>query len=396
MLPARRGVEVRSLAPPRGAPDPLGARWPPGARCSPLKLRPFLAGAGRAFQTVLAMPSPLESRGAPDSARSAEVSAPTSSPAQPDAPVAAPEGLELLRHTARGATARLQALLHGVSAGVLFLGREGRVDLVNRALCRMLGLSSAQELVGQPGATVAHRLCNRFADPAAFERQGFLEGGHELVLADGRVLSRDLVPVGLEGEGHGVLVLLREVRLEPGEVSDEVEPLLTVSLLDELTGLLNRRGFLAQASRRLRKASQEGRPASLFCLDVGGMKTINGRLGHAAGDQALQEAAALLRRLFGEADLVARLGGDKFGVLSLDVTEAQQASLFERLAREVALLNARPARAWRLALAMGGASLDASQSSLVEDLLAVADARLHAVKRARQGKADGAPVGNTG
>jgi diguanylate cyclase (GGDEF)-like protein len=342
------------------------------------------------------MPSPLESRGAPDSARSAEVSAPTSSPAQPDAPVAASEGLELLRHTARGATARLQALLHGVSAGVLFLGREGRVDLVNRALCRMLGLSSAQELVGQPGATVAHRLCNRFADPAAFERQGFLEGGHELVLADGRVLSRDLVPVGLEGEGHGVLVLLREVRLEPGEVSDEVEPLLTVSLLDELTGLLNRRGFLAQASRRLRKASQEGRPASLFCLDVGGMKTINGRLGHAAGDQALQEAAALLRRLFGEADLVARLGGDKFGVLSLDVTEAQQASLFERLAREVALLNARPARAWRLALAMGGASLDASQSSLVEDLLAIADARLHAVKRARQGKADGASVGNTG
>jgi diguanylate cyclase (GGDEF)-like protein len=186
------------------------------------------------------------------------------------------------------------------------------------------------------------------------------------------------------------------VRLEPGEVSDEVEPLLTVSLLDELTGLLNRRGFLAQASRRLRKASQEGRPASLFCLDVGGMKTINGRLGHAAGDQALQEAAALLRRLFGEADLVARLGGDKFGVLSLDVPEARQADLFERLAREVALLNARPARAWRLALAMGGASLDASQSSLVEDLLAVADARLHAVKRARQGKADGAPVGNTG
>ncbi len=300
-----------------------------------------------------------------------------------------------MRHSARGATARLQALVHGVSAGVVFLGREGRVDLVNRALCRMLDVSSPQELVGQPGLTVAHRLCDRFADPAAFERQGFVGESHQLVLADGRVLSRDLLPVGLEGEGHGVLVLLREVSLEPGEVSDEVEPLLTVSLLDELTGLLNRRGFLAQASRRLRKAAQEGRAASLFCLDVEGMKTINGRLGHAAGDQALQEAAALLRRVFSEGDLVARLGGDKFGALSLDVPEVQQADVFERLTREIGLLNARPARTWRLALAMGGASFHASQSPLVEDLVAVADARLHAVKRARQGKPDGALAGRT-
>ena len=342
------------------------------------------------------MPSPLESCGALDQAPPVGSATRAPSPEGLDAEGAASEGLELLRHTARGATARLQALLHGVSAGVLFLGREGRVDLVNRALCRMLSVSSAQELVGQPGGTVARRLCDRFADPAAFERQGFLEGGHQLALADGRVLSRDLVPVGLEGEGHGVLVLLREVSLEPGEVSDEVEPLLTVSLLDELTGLLNRRGFLAQASRRLRKASQEGRAASLFCLDVEGMKTINGGLGHTAGDQALQEAAALLRRVFGETDLVARLSGDKFGVFSLDLPLAQQADVFERLSREIALLNARPARAWRLALAMGGASFHPSQSPLVEDLLAVADARLHAVKRARQGKGQGAPSGRAG
>jgi diguanylate cyclase (GGDEF)-like protein len=296
------------------------------------------------------------------------------------------EGLERLRHTARGATARLQALVHGVSAGVLFLGPAGRVDLVNWALCKMLGVSSAQELVGQPGAAVARKLSDRFANPAAFARDGFLEGSNQLPLADGRVLRRELLPVGPESEGHGVLVLLREVSAGPPSATEELEPLLTVSLLDELTGLLNRRGFLAQASRRLRSASREARAASLFCLDVDGMKTINDRLGHSVGDQALQEAAALLRRTFGETDLVARLGGDKFGVLCLDVPEAQQADVFERLMREVALFNARPARAWRLALSVGAASSQARQSPLVEDLLAVADARLHAVKRARQGQ----------
>lgn len=334
------------------------------------------------------MPSPSETSHVQDAARPSEATPATPGPGLLDVYGPTPEGLEVLRHMARGASARLQALVHGVSAGVLFLGREGRVDLVNSALCRMLGVSSAQELVGQTGATVAQKLCDRFADPAAFARQGFLEGGSQLPLADGRVLSRELLPVGVDGEGHGVLVLLREgsVVRTPNSAPDEIEPLLTVSLLDELTGLLNRRGFLAQASRRLRRASQEGRAVSLFCLDVDGMKTINERLGHTAGDQALQEAAALLRRIFGESDLVARLGGDKFGVLSLDVSEGQQPVLFERLTREVALFNARPARPWRLALVMAAASVRAPHSPLVEDLLAVADARLHALKQARQGR----------
>jgi diguanylate cyclase (GGDEF)-like protein len=334
------------------------------------------------------MPSPSEISHPLDAGRPADTTPAAPAAGLLDVYGPSPEGLEVLRQSAQGASARLHALLHGVSAGVLFLGREGRVDLVNRALCRMLGVSSAQELVGQPGATVAQRLSHRFADPAAFARHGFLEGEGQLTLADGRILSRELLPVGVDGEGHGVLVLLREASgvRAPDSRPDEIEPLLTVSLLDELTGLLNRRGFLAQASRKLRRASQQGRPVSLFCLDVGGMKTINDRLGHSAGDQALQEAARLLRRVFGESDLVARLGGDRFGVLALDVAEAQQADIFERLMREVSLVNARPARAWRLALTMAAASVQAPHSPLVEDLLAVADARLHALKRARQGR----------
>ncbi len=299
-----------------------------------------------------------------------------------------PEGLEVLRHSARGAIARLHALSHGVAAGVVFLGREGRVDLVNRALCRMLGVEAAGELVGRPGASVAHQLSDRFADPASFALHGFAAGSHQLALADGRVLSRELVPVGLEGEEYGVLVLLREARVPALLPGDELEPLLTATLVDELTGLLNRRGFLAQASRKLRRAAQERRPASLFCLDVDGMRTINERLGHTAGDTALQEAAALLRHVFRESDVVGRLAGDEFAVLSLDVSEAQQADVLERVAREIALLNARPARAWRFALSIGAASFDVAQTPLVEELLAEAGARLYAQKRARTGTRD--------
>ena len=284
-----------------------------------------------------------------------------------------------MRQTAHGAHARLEALLHGVAAGVLFVSRENRVDLVNRALCRMLGVAVPGQLVGQASATVARLLSDRFADSAAFARHGLLEGGQRLPLADGRVLCRELLPVGDTG-AHGVLVLFREVTTSS---ASELEPLHTVSLVDELTGLANRRGFLAQASRRLRRAVQEGRPASLFCVDVEGTKAINGHFGHTAGDRALVEAADVLRIAFRDSDSLGRIGGDEFAVLVLDVPEAQQASVLERLHRAVASLNARPARAWRLSLGVGAASLDAVPGPLVEDLLALADARLHAWKRAR-------------
>lgn len=296
-----------------------------------------------------------------------------------------PAELDALRHAIRGATARLEALSHGVAAGVLFLGREGRVDLVNAALCRMLQLGSASEVVGKPEVIVARQLAERFADPVAFARRGFLEDSNQLRLADGRVLSRELVPVGADHDAHGVLVLLRELPPVVQPTLAEPEPLHTVSVLDELTGLFNRRGFLAQASRRLRRAAQDGRTASLFCLDVDGMRTINDRLGHAAGDRALQEAATLLRTAFREGDLVGRLGGDEFAVLTLDVGEPEQAEIFARLAHQIALLNARPARAWRLSLGVGAATFDVSRGPLVEDLLAVADARLYTLKRARSG-----------
>jgi diguanylate cyclase (GGDEF)-like protein len=319
-------------------------------------------------------PNPLDASLVPDGPRRRS----------PEAGKPSPEELDALRHAVRGATARLEALSHGVAAGVLFLNRDGRIDLVNAALCRMLHIPSAGALVGQPAATVAQVLSDRFADVAGFAQRGFSDGAPLLQLADGRVLARELVPVG---EAHGVLVLLREVSAPPFVPDEGAAPLHTVSVLDELTGLYNRRGFLTQASRRLRRAALEGRAATLFCLDVGGMRNINESFGHAVGDRALQEAAALLRLTFRESDLVARLGGDDFAVLTLDVGESQQAEVFERLTREIGLLNARPARTWRMALGVGAASFDSTRGPLVEDLLAVADARLHALKRARRGSA---------
>jgi two-component system cell cycle response regulator len=91
--------------------------------------------------------------------------------------------------------------------------------------------------------------------------------------------------------------------------------LRSLSLMDELTGLHNRRGFIGLADQRLKLNSREGLRSTLIFIDVDNLKFINDNFGHAEGDFALQQVAALLRECFRESDIIGRLGGDEFSVL---------------------------------------------------------------------------------
>ncbi len=88
-----------------------------------------------------------------------------------------------------------------------------------------------------------------------------------------------------------------------------------LSVTDELTGLLNRRGFLAQLDRALAAARRGGPHGVLMICDLDGFKAINDEYGHLIGDEALCQTASLLARNIRRADTVARLGGDEFAVL---------------------------------------------------------------------------------
>jgi diguanylate cyclase (GGDEF)-like protein len=88
-----------------------------------------------------------------------------------------------------------------------------------------------------------------------------------------------------------------------------------LSVTDELTGLLNRRGFLAQLDRALAAARRGGPHGVLMICDLDGFKAINDGYGHLIGDEALCQTASLLARNIRRADTVARLGGDEFAVL---------------------------------------------------------------------------------
>ncbi len=94
-----------------------------------------------------------------------------------------------------------------------------------------------------------------------------------------------------------------------------IEYLEGLSVTDELTGLLNRRGFLAQLDRAIAAARRGGPHGVLMICDLDGFKAINDRHGHLVGDDALCQTAELLARHIRRADTVARLGGDEFAIL---------------------------------------------------------------------------------
>jgi len=95
----------------------------------------------------------------------------------------------------------------------------------------------------------------------------------------------------------------------------EVERLGQIAISDPLTGLRNHRAFQEDLARELQRVSRSGDPLSLVLLDLDGLKAVNDRLGHQAGDERLQAVAEAIRAAQRASDLAYRIGGDEYAVI---------------------------------------------------------------------------------
>ena len=156
---------------------------------------------------------------------------------------------------------------------------------------------------------------------------------------------------------------------------------------DPLTGLMNRRAFIEDATRRLDRLVSEGQPAALMFIDLDGLKQLNDQTGHEAGDAALVSTASLLRRTFRPTDLIARLGGDEFAVW-LDgadsFTAAERAEGLRLIVpREFAPLTT--AAGDTLGMSIGIAMREPGTDETLENLIQRADQAMYEVKRNGRG-----------
>jgi diguanylate cyclase (GGDEF)-like protein len=155
---------------------------------------------------------------------------------------------------------------------------------------------------------------------------------------------------------------------------------------DELTGLSNRAMLMDRLHVLLNQARRQGSEVNLLMLDMDGLKAINDGYGHAAGDAALQEFGRRLSQSVRAGDTVARLGGDEFAILAPQAGEAQSlAALQGRLHEVLEQPFTTAGEVHSIAASLGWASFPLEASD-AEQLLARADERMYADKRARKAR----------
>ncbi len=130
---------------------------------------------------------------------------------------------------------------------------------------------------------------------------------------------------------------------EIAKLEAELERLRTMVYVDELTGILNRRGFLEETNKEFRavtlgRTEVERRvgiqiPFSIVFLDLDNFKQINDEHGHAAGDEALKTAAQVLRTTLRLGDVYGRWGGEEFVVALLGADSDVAFAVAEKLRR---------------------------------------------------------------
>jgi diguanylate cyclase (GGDEF)-like protein len=151
------------------------------------------------------------------------------------------------------------------------------------------------------------------------------------------------------------------------------EKLRVMAITDELTGLLNRRGFFNLAEQQLKLARRNDQEIFMIYVDIDNMKEINSRLGHQEGDIALTDTAHLLRTTFRDSDIIARIGGDEFVVITIGSDENSLESISARLQKNVHNLNKSNLRGHALSLSFGITGFTPEGSGSLDTLLTRAD-----------------------
>lgn len=150
--------------------------------------------------------------------------------------------------------------------------------------------------------------------------------------------------------------------------------LYSLSMTDELTGLYNRRGFLALSEQQLKLAARENKKMFLISADLDFLKLINDTMGHQKGDMAIINVANILKETFRESDIAARIGGDEFVVFGADTPETNIETLVDRLRENLNAHNDKVNEPLaELSLSYGFTVYDPRHPRSIEELFSEAD-----------------------
>ena len=164
------------------------------------------------------------------------------------------------------------------------------------------------------------------------------------------------------------------------------EELRSLSLVDELTGLYNRRGFLTLVKQQTKIADRMGKEMLLVFADIDKMKLINDTLGHKEGDRALIDTANILRKTLRDSDIIARFGGDEFLALAMEACDEHAERICSSLQDNIKSHNEKEVRPYKISLSLGFVCYVPGSS--FEELIVQADQLMYEDKQRKRVKSD--------
>lgn len=278
---------------------------------------------------------------------------------------------------------RFRLTLHNAPIGLAIVDLDGRFKTVNPALHEMLGYSEF-ELLGMTFQDLTHpddlaqdlsyveQLLRGERDQYRMQKRYFHRFGHVVYIQLDVSILR-----GADGQSIHFIAQIQDIS---HRIARE-EALQQRALTDELTGLPNRRAFLDEAARLLVRARRSDEPISVLMIDLDRFKLINDTHGHASGDVVLRAIKQIVEPKLRGGDLLARLGGEEFGVLLPATGEAAAQEIAERIRTAIAVaeLSSLGGVALSLTASIGLAAVSSSES--INEALQRADQRMYCAKR---------------
>jgi diguanylate cyclase (GGDEF)-like protein/PAS domain S-box-containing protein len=277
--------------------------------------------------------------------------------------------------------AMVLATLEATADGILVVNDRGEIVRMNRKLAEMLHLPQemldnghekpkidvlVEQLIHPDTFYVLMEKLNAFPEAESYD---------VLELKDGRVLERYSRPQRVGEHRVGRVWSFHDIT----EQRRAEEELRYLSSHDILTGLYNR-GFFEEELNRLENSRLF--PVSLIIADVDGLKAVNDTHGHASGDKLLRQAADILRSACRAEDVVARIGGDEFGILLPDSGPQVAENVIERIMNMQAIRRVGEAEV-PLSLSLGAAT--AESGNVLRKVVRMADNAMYKVKRSKPG-----------
>ena len=204
-------------------------------------------------------------------------------------------------------------------------------------------------------------------------------GEKKPIVINGKQVVLNLLPIP-DNDHESIIVMIQDITNR----KKMEEKLHRVSITDDLTGLLNRRGFVNMADKQFKIADRKKDDLFLIYADLDNLKKINDNNGHQAGDQALLQTAEILNKTFRQSDIIGRLGGDEFAVLTTSDVDPGRVGACERFSEALKESNRINDFGFKLDLSVGVARYDSKNPCSLEEFISQADSLMYECKKKKK------------